>query len=235
MENKKILIVIPTYNEIENIKKLINSIFSINNNYNIIIIDDNSPDGTADTVTNLKKELTNLFLIKRAGKLGLGTAYITGMKYGIENNYDIIVTMDADFSHDPKYLPDVINLLSENDIGIGSRYVNGGGTRNWGIHRKILSRTANFIAKLVLGIKSNDNTAGFRAYKKEILQKIDFNKIKSNGYSFLIEMIYTCQLNNAKVGETPIIFVDRAEGTSKISKQEIFKAIKTIFTLRVKL
>jgi dolichol-phosphate mannosyltransferase len=235
MNDKKILIIIPTYNELENIKKLIQCIFNVNENYEIIIIDDNSPDGTGEVINNIKPTYPNLHLIKRKGKLGLGTAYLTGMQYGIENKYDIIVTMDADFSHDPNYLPAVIGLLDKNDIGIGSRYVPGGGTENWGIHRKILSRVANFVAKLVLGIKSNDNTAGFRAYKREMLEKIDFTKIKSNGYSFLIELIYTCQINKAKVGETPIIFVDRAEGTSKISKQEIFKAIKTILTLRVKL
>lgn len=234
MNNNKVLIIIPTYNEIENIKKLIQAIFSINNDYHLIIIDDNSPDGTANVVENYMSENSNLHLIKRKGKLGLGTAYKTGLKFGLDNNYDVIVTMDADFSHHPRYLPALIGLLPEYDIGIGSRYVPGGGTENWGIHRKILSRTANFVAKTILGIKSNDNTAGFRAYKREILAKIDFDTIKSNGYSFLIEMIYTCQKNDAKVGETPIIFVDRAEGTSKISKNEIFKAIKTILTLRMK-
>ncbi|HOK41107.1 MAG TPA: polyprenol monophosphomannose synthase [bacterium] len=228
----KILIVIPTYNEKENIEKLIRKIFEVNSNYHILIVDDNSPDGTSEIVKKLQTEFTNLHLITRSGKLGLGTAYIAGLKYGYQNGFTAIGTMDADFSHSPEYLPAMVELLKKYDIGIGSRYVPGGGTKNWGIHRKILSRCANAFAKFMLGLKSNDNTAGFRLYKREVLEKINLDNIFSNGYSFLVEMIYKCQKAGFKVGETPIIFIDRKEGKSKISKNEIFKAIKTILRLK---
>lgn len=230
--NEKILIIIPTYNEIENIQKLIETIFDVNPSYNILIVDDSSPDGTSEKVIELQKKYKNLYLQKRSGKLGLGTAYISGLKYGLKNDFDIMVTLDADFSHNPKYLPAVIGKLENYDIGIGSRYVRGGGTKNWGIHRIILSRCANLFAKFMLGLKSNDNTAGFRAYRRRVLETINLDTIISNGYSFLVEMIYRCQKANFTVGESPIIFVDRTEGKSKISKNEIFKAIKTILKLK---
>lgn len=234
-EQLKKIVIIPTYNEKENIYKLIDEIVNLQYEFNVCIVDDNSPDGTAAIVEKMKSEhpkKNQIHLIKRAGKLGLGTAYKTGIKYGLDNKFEIIFTMDADFSHHPKYLPDFISKLKDNDIVIGSRYVPGGGTLNWGLHRKVLSGTANLFAKFMLGLKSNDNTAGYRGYRKIVFEKVCLDDILSEGYSFLVEMIFRCSQNNFKIGETPIIFADREKGTSKISKQEIFKAIKTIFRLK---
>ncbi|MBP7652715.1 polyprenol monophosphomannose synthase [Candidatus Dependentiae bacterium] len=234
-EKLKKLVVIPTYNEKENIYKLIDLIVNLDYEFNVCIVDDNSPDGTSGIVEQMKKEhlkKEQIHLIKRTGKLGLGTAYKTGIKYGLSNGFEIIFTMDADFSHHPKYLPDFLVKLKENDIVIGSRYVPGGGTVNWGMHRKILSGSANLFAKFMLGLKSNDNTAGYRGYHKKVFDKVNLDIILSEGYSFLVEMIFRCSQQNFLIGETPIIFVDREKGSSKISKQEIFKAIKTIFRLK---
>jgi dolichol-phosphate mannosyltransferase len=231
----KKMVVIPTYNEKENIEDLINAILNLKYEFNVCIVDDNSPDLTWEIVQKLQKSHlvgSRIHLIKREGKLGLGTAYKAGINYALENNYELLFTMDADFSHNPKYLPDLLNILCNNDIAIGSRYVPGGGTQNWGIHRIVLSKTANLFAKFMLHLKSNDNTAGFRGYHKKVFVKINPEQILSEGYSFLVEMIYRCHQNNFLVGETPIIFFDREKGKSKISKQEIFKAIKTIFRLK---
>ncbi|HON56212.1 MAG TPA: polyprenol monophosphomannose synthase [bacterium] len=231
----KKIVVIPTYNEKENIEKLTNLILELDCDFNVCVVDDNSPDGTAQIVENLQKthnKAKNIHLLKRPGKLGLGTAYKTGINYGLANNFELIFTMDADFSHHPKYLPDFLKKLDEYDIIIGSRYVPGGGTVNWGLHRKILSRCANLFAKIMLNIKSNDNTAGYRGYHRKVFEKINLDIIQSNGYSFLVEMIYYCHKNGFSVGETPIVFVDREKGKSKISKNEIYKAIKTILRLK---
>lgn len=181
----------------------------------------------------MQQDFKDLFLITRAGKLGLGTAYKTGFEFALKNNFNLIMTMDADFSHHPKYIPAIINKTQQDDIIIGSRYIAGGGVLNWPLWRILLSRTANTIANFVLGLKAKDCTAGFRCYKKEVLQKINLNKIKSSGYSFLIEMLFNCQQQKFKAAEVPIIFEDRKKGTSKISKNEIFKAIVTIMRLKL--
>lgn len=229
----KTLIIIPTYNEKENIKKLIDNILIVLKknqiNGHILIVDDNSPDGTYKIIKGISNN--KVHLIKRAKKLGLGTAHISGFKYGLKKNFDLLMTMDADFSHNPLYIPNIIKLIKNNDVVIGSRYITNGGTLKWSLHRKITSKGANIFAQIMLGLKSNDCTSGFRCYKSEVLRSINLDNIFSNGYSFLVEMIYKCQRKRFKIGESPIIFVDRNEGKSKISRKEIIKAFYTVMKL----
>jgi glycosyltransferase involved in cell wall biosynthesis len=173
-------------------------------------------------------------VLHRAGKLGLGTAYIAGFKRALADGADRALTMDADFSHNPRFIPAVVSLTDQYHVGIGSRYVPGGGvTANWGVHRKLLSWGANHFARLVLGLTARDCTAGFRCYRREVLQSIDLDYIFSNGYSFLIEMMYKCQRLGYTFGETPILFENRHRGDSKISQQEIFKAMYTVLRLGI--
>lgn len=223
---------LPTYNEYENLQSMVEQVFSCNNGkdfaVDMAIVDDNSPDGTGKLADDLCNQHENLYVIHREGKLGLGSAYIAGFKFGIERNYDYVLTMDADFSHDPKYIPDLVCMMHNHDLLIGSRYVNGGGTVNWVLKRKVISRCANTYAKFFLGLKANDCTAGFRCYRRELLSKINFDSVYSSGYSFLVEMLYRCQRAGARVGESPIIFKDRVKGETKISPAEMKKALWTV-------
>ena len=226
-------IILPTYNEKENIKRLIEEIFKIVKDVNIIIIDDNSPDGTHLIVEELSKRFKNLYLIKRQCKMGLGSAYITGFKYAKEKlNSKFVITMDCDFSHSPYAIPEIIKELNENDLVIGSRYTKGGKVIDSPIIRRFISKSANFCASFFVGIKVKDATSGFRGYRLEVLEKINYSKIFSNGYSFLTEIIYKIsKIKNIRIKEIPITFYDRKYGESKISKKEILKAIYTVIRL----
>lgn len=231
----KVFIVIPTYNEKENIEKLIQEIFYLEiDNLSILVVDDNSPDGTADIVTRLMKNYQKLFLIKRAGKLGLGSAYREGFTFALKEGADFIFEMDADFSHQPKYIPKILLELKDNDLVIGSRYVKGGGVDNWPWWRQVLSQLANIYVQFVLGLKVKDATAGFRGYRQEVFQKINIKNIISDGYSFQVELVYLINKANLKIKEIPIVFPDRKLGQSKIGHEEIFKAIITILKLKFK-
>lgn len=225
--------IVPTYNEIENIPELINQLTK-KTNADILVVDDNSPDKTADYVKKEMKKNKRVNLVQREGKLGLGTAYIAGMKFGFEHEYDYIGTMDADFSHKPDYIPGMFEMLEAQgaDLVIGSRYVPGGGVdANWPKRRILLSFFANFLAKILVGVNTKDNTSGFRIYRAELLKKVNPEEVKSNGYSFLTEFIFRCKRAGAKIAEYPIIFTDRTLGNSKISRKEIYKAIMTLFYL----
>ncbi|KPJ69602.1 hypothetical protein AMJ44_03325, partial [candidate division WOR-1 bacterium DG_54_3] len=225
----KLLIVIPTYNEKENIENLIDLLLEIRSKPDLLVVDDDSPDGTGEILDKLAlKHKGRISVIHRKEKLGIGSAHVKGFKYAINQGYPYILTMDADFSHHPKYIQKMIDQSKDFPLVIGSRYIEGGGTKNWTLLRQINSRAANFLAKTMLHIKCNDCTGGFRLYKKEVLTSINLDKIYSNGYSFLIEILYKCQLNGFQISEIPIIFEDRRAGSSKISKNEIFKAIKTL-------
>ncbi len=216
----KKIIIIPTYNERENIEKIIRKVFSLPEGYHILIIDDGSPDGTANIVKNLQKEFgKSLFIVERKGKLGLGTAYIAGFKWALEHDYDYVFEMDADFSHNPDDLHKLYKACSEEGAGlaIGSRYCNGISVVNWPIGRVIMSYYASTYVRTVLGMKIFDCTAGFKCYTKEVLQTIDLDNIKMNGYGFQIEMKYTTYKLGFKIKEVPIIFINRTEGTSKMS------------------
>ncbi|MBN2521504.1 MAG: polyprenol monophosphomannose synthase [Bacteroidales bacterium] len=217
----KTLVIIPTYNEKENIENLIYAIFSLPVNFDILIIDDNSPDKTNEIVEDLKKKYTDgrLNLIIRNEKLGLGTAYITGFKWALEKKYDYICEMDADFSHNPEDLVHLYNACALNgvDLAIGSRYISGVNVVNWPIGRVLLSYYASAYVRCITGMKIRDTTAGFKCYSKKVLENIELDKIKLKGYAFQIEMKFTAWKMGFKIVEVPIIFTDRKKGSSKMS------------------
>lgn len=235
----KTAVIIPTYNESDNIEALAKEILSLrlgsgpagDNITELIIVDDNSPDGTGEIADELAKVYQEVKVIHRPAKLGLGTAHIAGFKKALALGADRIVTMDADFSHHPRYILHLVAESEDAQVVIGSRYVDGGGTKNWGLWRRVLSRGANTFARLVLGLKARDCTAGFRCYRREVLESIELDEIFSDGYSFLIEMLYRCQRRGWEIGEVPIIFEDRCRGASKISQREVFKALHTVLYL----
>ena len=227
----KIFVIIATFNEIANIERLLKKVLEITLPIEIVVIDDNSPDGTGKLVDKLKENEKRLHIVHREKKLGLGTAHIAGFKYSMEKNADLILTMDADFSHDPSYIPAIIEQSKNFDIIIGSRYVDGGKALNSPLSRKLLSRCANLFAKTMIGLKARDCTAGFRCYKTAIFKSINLDEVFSNGYSFLIEVLYKLQNHGFLVKEIPITFTDRELGMSKISKNEIIKAIETVIKL----
>jgi len=228
----KSIIIIATYNEKENIEKLIGEIRKLNRDFHVLIIDDNSPDGTGTIADWLAKKYSEVFAIHRPAKLGLGTAYVTGFKYAVDNNYDLIFTMDADFSHQPKYLIDLLEKAKEYDLVIGSRYVKDGGIQNWPLHRLILSRGANIYVRMVTGLPIFDSTGGFNCYRRKVLEKIDLDTIVSDGYAFQIEMKYRLWKKEFSIKEIPITFIDRARGKSKISKRIMFQALFLVWKLR---
>jgi dolichol-phosphate mannosyltransferase len=229
----KNLVITPTYNEIKNIEKLINLIIKNTSNSDILVIDDNSPDGTSKKVKELQKKHKNLFLENRPEKAGLGTAYIHGFKWAIKNNYDSVVQMDADLSHDPKEISNLLIELDTNDLVIGSRYVQGISVVNWPIRRLILSYGANLYSRIITGMPIKDGTGGFKAWKTDLLRNINFKNIRSQGYSFQIEMNFKAWVLNAKITEFPIIFVDRTIGESKMSKTIMLEAIWVVWRLRL--
>lgn len=229
------LIIIPTYNERENIEELLALITQTDPAAHILIVDDNSPDRTFEIVEGLIQSVYSgrLFLLKRAGKLGLGTAYIAGFKWALAREYDYIFEMDADFSHDPKYLPDFLAAIQTHDLVLGSRYVPGGGVKNWGLLRKFISRGGSLYARTILGLSLRDLTGGFKCFRREVLQAINLDEIKSNGYSFQIEMTYRAKLQGFRIAETPIIFEDRTAGKSKMSRKIFLEAVLMVWKLRL--
>jgi glycosyltransferase involved in cell wall biosynthesis len=228
----KTIVIVPTYNEAENIRQLVGELLALPISIDVLVVDDNSPDGTGDIADKLAAKHPAVHVLHRAGKLGLGTAYIAGFRYGLANGYERILTMDADFSHHPSFIPAMLaKSQSGSDLVIGSRYVKGGGTSGCTLPRKLLSWGANAFAKTMLGLQAMDCTAGFRCYRREVLESIVLDAILSNGYSFLIEMLYRCQRLGWQVGEVPILFENRQRGASKISKQEVFKALGTVVRL----
>lgn len=231
----KQVIIIPTYNEKENIEKIIRAIRSLKEDFHILVIDDGSPDGTAAIVKKLQVEFKDvLYIIERKGKLGLGTAYITGFNWAIEHKYDYIFEMDADFSHNPADLPRLYKACSEDGaaLAIGSRYCNGISVINWPIGRVIMSYYASTYVRKVLGMKVFDCTAGFKCYKREVLETIDFSKIRMKGYGFQVEMKYNTYKLGFKIQEVPIIFIDRKEGTSKMSSGIFGEAFWGVLKMR---
>ena len=229
----KTLIISPTYNEIKNIKSLVKQVFDLDPGYHLLIVDDNSPDGTALKVKELQFTYPNLHLEERPGKAGLGTAYLFGFKWALENNYDHIVQMDADLSHDPNDVPRLVSRLKDHDLVIGSRYVNGVSVVNWPIRRLILSYGANMYSRFITGMPINDGTGGFKAWRGTLLNDIELKKVRSQGYSFQIEMNFRSWRLGARIKEEPIIFVDRTIGESKMSKSIMYEAIWMVWRLRI--
>lgn len=218
MGNKEKLVIIPTYNERENIEKILRKVLSLEGNFNILIIDDGSPDGTAAIIKSLQVEFENrIFLIERRGKQGLGTAYITGFKWAIDNGFEFIFEMDADFSHNPDDLILLYNACQNADLAIGSRYISGVNVVNWPIGRVLMSYFASMYVRFITRMKIMDTTAGFKCYRIHVLKSIDFEKIRLKGYGFQIEMKFTAWKLGYKIVEVPIIFTDRSAGTSKMS------------------
>jgi dolichol-phosphate mannosyltransferase len=219
MDEVSNIVIIPTFKERENIEAIVKSISSLKIPFDILIVDDNSPDGTADIIKDLQKTLNNLYLIERPGKLGLGTAYLAGFKWALERGYSYIYEMDADFSHDPMDLMRLFKACSEDgaDLAIGSRYISGVNVVNWPLSRVLMSYIASIYVRIITGMKIMDTTAGFKCYKKAVLENIRLDKIKSVGYGFQIEMKFKTWRLGYKIIEIPIIFTDRKLGASKMS------------------
>lgn len=232
---RKTLIIIPTYNEIENVEAIVTTVLALSSSYDVLIVDDGSPDGTSAKVKEMMPDYSGrLHLLEREGKMGLGTAYIAGFKYALSMDYDFIMEMDADFSHDPQKIAPLIEACDQDGVGmaVGSRYVKGGGFRNWSRYRLILSYGASLYTRFITWMPVKDSTAGFVVYKRETLEKMDLNKIKFIGYAFQIEMKYYCHSLGYKIVEVPIIFVDRVLGSSKMNSSIITEAILGVLQMR---
>ena len=235
MQKSDSIVIIPTYNEKENIENIIRAVFGLEKTFHILIIEDGSPDGTAAIVKELQKEFPErLFMIERTGKLGLGTAYICGFKWAVEHKYDYIFEMDADFSHNPNDLPRLYNACANegNDVAIGSRYVSGVNVVNWPMGRVLMSYYASKYVQLVTGIKVKDTTAGFKCYRREVLETIELDKVRFKGYAFQIEMKFTAYKCGFKIKEVPVIFVNRELGTSKMNSSIFGEAVFGVMHLR---
>ncbi|NCP44941.1 MAG: polyprenol monophosphomannose synthase [Flavobacteriales bacterium] len=231
------IIIIPTYNEKENLEKMIRKVFSLKKAFHILIVDDNSPDGSAQIVKDLQKEFPGqLHLEERKGKLGLGTAYIHGFKWALKNNYEYIFEMDCDFSHNPNDLIKLYNACARDgaDVAIGSRYITGVNVVNWPMGRVLMSYYASAYVRFITGMKIRDTTSGFKCYRRKVLETIKLDKVKFKGYAFQIEMKFTAYKLGFKIVEIPIIFTDRLEGTSKMSKGIFKEAILGVIQMRIK-
>jgi len=230
---KKGLVIIPTYNEVVNIEKIIGKILSVTDQLEILVIDDNSPDHTAEIVEKLSYANKKIHLIRRSRKLGLGTAYVLGFDYALKNGYDFVFEMDADFSHDPNDLPRFIKLFDTYDLVIGSRYCNGVSVVNWPMKRLLISFSACMFARMVTGVPVKDLTSGFKCYSRKALQSIAWEKFKVGGYGFQIQSVFSVFRAELKVKEIPIIFVERRAGASKMSKKIIWEAFWLVWKLRL--
>lgn len=230
----KAIVSIPTYNEAENIEALIRKLFKLSVDIGVVVVDDNSPDGTGKIVDRLHIEFPNrVYHLHRDNRAGFAAAHKAGLKYALKNtNAEYILTMDADSSHDPKYISEMLGKMEEYDIIIGSRYIKGGGTQNWGIGRKLLSKGANIYARTILDLSARDCTGGFRCFKRKVVAHIDVEDIYSHGYGYLIETLFRCQRNGYRIGEIPIIFVDRQFGKSKLSKAIAVESFFLVLKLR---
>ncbi len=232
MDNS-VLIIIPTYNEKENIEIITQKVMHVYNKANILIIDDNSPDGTGDIADELSKENSQIKVIHRQGKAGLGRAYVQGFKYALDNGYDYVFEMDADLSHDPKYIPDFLSSMKNADLVIGSRYITGVNVINWPMSRLLLSYFANIVARIITGLPLRDSTGGYKCISRKVLEKIDLDKIGSEGYSFQIEINFKAWKMGYKIKEIPIVFYDRQHGESKMSTGIIREALMLLWKMRV--
>ncbi len=227
------LVVMPTYNERENIEPMVEAVLA----YpwlHMLVVDDASPDGTGQLVKKLAQErfAGRLFLLERSGKLGLGTAYVAGFKWALERDYDAVFEMDADFSHNPADLPRLNEALKAADVALGSRYVSGGGVENWGLGRRVLSRGGSLYARIILGLDVNDVTGGFKAFRRAVLEALPLDKVRSNGYSFQIELNYRTRQKGFRIAEVPILFADRRVGASKMNRRIVLEAITLVWQLR---
>lgn len=228
------VIVMPTYNECENLEGIAKEILGIDCGVSLLIIDDNSPDGTGEIADRLAAEFPEIHVRHRPGKQGLGSAYRYGFNEALEMGADLIFEMDADFSHDPRYIPQFLSAIQDHDVVIGSRYISGGGVENWGMIRELLSRGGNMYARLFTGLNVRDATSGYRCYRSEVLRTLDLSRIAATGYGFQVEIAYVCKVSGFDVFELPIVFTDRRVGKSKMSKEIVLEAIWMVAVLRRK-
>jgi dolichol-phosphate mannosyltransferase len=229
-----ILVVIPTYNEAENVDRLVGEVLAQRPDTEILVVDDNSPDGTGDIVERLRAGNPRVHLIRREAKMGLGTAYVTGFKYALERGYDFVFEMDADFSHNPKEIPNFVAKMDRCDLVVGSRYTNGVRVVNWPIRRLLLSFAANVYTRFITGLPVHDATSGFKCFKRSVLENIDWDQIRSNGYAFQIETTFLAWKKGFRVCEIPIIFVDRRSGVSKMSRKIVNEAAFMVWKLKLR-
>lgn len=230
----KALVIIPTYNEAQNAEKIITEVIQQSDIVDVLIVDDNSPDGTADIVKNMMESNPRIHLLQREKKMGLGTAYVSGFKYAIERGFDFIFEMDADFSHNPKEISIMLNKMDECDVLIGSRYIKGVNVVNWPMKRLILSYSANIYTRIITGMPIHDATAGFKCYKRKVLESINIDSLRSNGYAFQIETNFLAWKKGFVLKEMPIVFVDRRVGVSKMNKKIVYEAAFMVWKLKAR-
>lgn len=231
---RKTIVVIPTYNERQNIENILERVLGAGPAIEVVVVDDNSPDGTAEVVKKAMETNPRLHLIEREGKQGLGTAYIRGFKHALETDAQLVMQMDADLSHDPRYIPDLLAAVEDYDLVIGSRYIKGVNVVNWPIERLMLSYLANVYTRVITGMPVHDATAGYKCFRREVLEALNLDEVISDGYCFQIEMNFRAWRRGFRIGEVPIVFVERHSGTSKMSKRIIWEAIYKVWVLRFK-
>ena len=229
----KSLIIVPTYNELENIRRLLPELMALDPDIRVLVVDDNSPDGTGKLADEWAAENERISVLHRPGKLGLGSAYVAGFKYAIQQDVDCVFEMDADFSHDPAMIPEFIEQIASCDVVIGSRYISGINVVNWPMSRLLLSYFANMYTRLVTGMTIRDTTSGYKCFRREVLEHIELDEVRSDGYAFQIEMNFRCWRKGYHLREIPIIFVDRRSGTSKLSRGVINEAVWIVWWLRL--
>ena len=227
----KALVIIPTYNEKDNVRRLVETVLAQSPTVDVLVVDDNSPDGTAQIVEGMQREKPRIHLMKRAGKLGLGTAYIAGFKWGLARNYDFLMEMDADFSHDPTEIPNFLEAIETADVVLGSRYKNGVRVVNWPLKRLVLSKGASLYVRVITGLQVMDPTGGYKCFRRAVLESMDLDRIRSNGYAFQIEMTYKAWMKGYRIVEIPITFTDRYAGQSKMSGAIVREALWMVWAL----
>ncbi|MBN2289240.1 MAG: polyprenol monophosphomannose synthase [Candidatus Glassbacteria bacterium] len=230
---EKTLVIIPTYNERENIGKLLEPVLGTAPGVEVLIVDDNSPDGTGELADRIASADPRVHVLHRKGKLGLGSAYLDGFRYALERGYELVFEMDADFSHHPRYLPDFLEAVKDSDLVIGSRYVSGVNVVNWPMRRLLLSYGASFYTRAITGMPIKDPTGGFKCFRRRVLEALDLGRIQSDGYSFQIEVNFKVWRKKFRIKEIPIVFVDRHSGTSKMNRRIVFEAVWMVWWLKL--
>jgi dolichol-phosphate mannosyltransferase len=229
---QRVLVCLPTYDEIDNLQPMVEGILAVAPQLEILVIDDASPDGTGRLADELAARDGRVHVLHRAGKQGLGRAYLAGFAWALERDYRLVLEMDCDFSHDPKYLPAMLSAAGEADLVLGSRYVPGGGTQNWGLGRRFISRAGSLYARTILGLSVRDLTGGFKCFRREVLEAIGLDRVECSGYAFQIELTYRAVRRGFQVREVPIVFADRRVGQSKMSRRIVVEAIRKVWAIR---
>ena len=230
---EKALVIIPTYNERNNVDQLLEAVLGVDERIEVLIVDDNSPDGTGELADKIADSNPRVHVMHRKGKLGLGSAYRDGFRYALEHDYELIFEMDADFSHNPSYLPGFLEAIKDNDLVLGSRYVSGVNVVNWPMRRLMLSYGASYYTRAITGMPIKDPTGGFKCFRRKVLESLDLSRIQSDGYSFQIEVNFKVWRKKFRIKEIPIVFVDRHSGTSKMNRRIVFEAVWMVWWLKI--